>query len=80
MVGGGREDGGGVEALVLPEGPVLGVRGRVEEQGRDLLEGNDPPVLRLEAAQLDGPRPVIDDGRLRERQVLEQRPGRAGSA
>jgi hypothetical protein len=62
-----------VEAAVVPERPVLGGRRRVEHELRDLVEGDDPALLALEATELDRPRPVVDDRRLGEGQRAERR-------
>ena len=73
VLGGRREHRGGVEAIVVPEGPVLGDGRRVEEQLRNVVEGHDAALLALEAGELDLAGTVVDDRRLGERQALERR-------
>ena len=67
----GRDDGGRIEALVLPEGAVLDDGRCVEDELRDVPERDDPAALLLEARQLDLARAVVDDGGLRELELLE---------
>ena len=67
----GRSDRIRVEALVLPERPILNRDRRVEQDLGDLVEGDHAPALDLEAGQLDRPCPVIDDRRLGKVELLE---------
>ena len=67
-----RKDGRRVDALVRPEGLVLGAGGGIEDDRRDLGVFEDAPVLRTEGGQLDRARPVEDDGLLVEVDVLEK--------
>ena len=56
-----RHDGDRVEAGVLPEGLVLDRGRRVEEDLRDLVEGDDLALGVAEAGELDLAGPVVDD-------------------
>ena len=66
----------GVEAAVLPERAVLRGGRRVEDQPWHVVVGDDAPLDRLEATQLDLAVAVVEDRRLGERQRLEL--GRVG--
>jgi len=73
VAGGSRHDRRGIEAAVLPEGPILGRRRRIQDESRHFAEYDDAPLLALEPAELNRAGPVVDDGRLGERQRSETR-------
>ena len=61
----------------VPERPVLGGRGGVEDELGHLVVGHDAALLALEPRELDLAGPVVDDRRLGEGQRLEVRLGQA---
>ncbi len=71
VLGHGRDQGGGVDAGVVPEGAVLGRRRRIEDEGRDIGVVDDTPALVLEPSELGLAGAVVDDRRLRERELAE---------
>ncbi len=66
-----REDPGRIEAGVLPERLVLGGRGGVDENGRDLVVRDDVALLASKGGELDLAGPVEDLGLLGEVEVVE---------
>ena len=71
VLGDGRDQGGGVDAGVVPEGAVLRGRRRIEDEGRDIGIVDDTPALVLEPSELGLAGAVVDDRRLRERELAE---------
>ena len=67
----GRDDRQRVEARVLPERLVLDRGLGVDDDRRDVLEGDDLAARLAEPGQLDLARPVVDDRLLLERELVE---------
>ena len=71
VLGDGRDQGGRVDAGVVPERAVLGGRRGVEDQGRDVGVVDDAATLVLEPTELHLAVTVVHDRRLGEGQLAE---------